>query len=386
MRRTLGRGILLTTASSDPSIPARASWFNRYILPGITFQSVVIAGGYGTGRELIEFFMVFGPTAGLLSMILVSATIWSAVSAASFEFARVFRAYEYRAFFRRLLGPGWFLFEILYLLLMLLVLAIVAAAAGEILSASFGIPQAVGVAAMMAAVAYLVFRGSSTIEKVLALWSFVLYGVYVAVVGLVWLTFSEQIQTAFASAALKPGWVVGGIAYAGYNVAVVPVVLFSIRHVETRREAVASGILSGLIGIIPGVLLFVAMVSQYPAVLDEAVPVNTVLDALDIPLLQVIFQVVLLGTLIETGTTLIHAVNQRIAATAEESGRALPGWARPLTALGALSMATVLAQFGLTDLIAQGYGTLTWAFLAVFVVPILTRGVYLVLRRSAGPA
>ena len=27
--------------------------FRRYLLPGFVFQSVVVAGGYGTGRELV---------------------------------------------------------------------------------------------------------------------------------------------------------------------------------------------------------------------------------------------------------------------------------------------------------------------------------------------
>ena len=35
---------------------SQSSWFQRYLLPGFVFQSVIIAGGYGTGRELVEFF------------------------------------------------------------------------------------------------------------------------------------------------------------------------------------------------------------------------------------------------------------------------------------------------------------------------------------------
>ena len=46
----------------------------------------------------------------------------------------------------------------------------------------------------------------------------------------------------------------------------------------------------------------------------------------------------------------------------------------------------MLAQFGLIDLIARGYGTLTWLFLAVFVVPVLTRGVWKVVRSTAESA
>ncbi|GAL11011.1 hypothetical protein JCM19233_1996 [Vibrio astriarenae] len=32
------------------------SLFKRIILPGLMLQSVLISGGYATGRELIEFF------------------------------------------------------------------------------------------------------------------------------------------------------------------------------------------------------------------------------------------------------------------------------------------------------------------------------------------
>ena len=38
---------------------------------------------------------------------------------------------------------------------------------------------------------------------------------------------------------------------------------------------------------------------------------------------------------------------------------------------------------GLTNLIAKGYGTLTWIFLFVFVIPVLTRGVALIMRHRA---
>ena len=104
----------------------RSTWFQKYLLPGFVFQSVVIGGGYGTGRELAEFFLTNGPIGGLLSMVLVSTVIWSAVCAVTFEFARVFRAGDYRTLFTHLLGRGWILFEICYLLLLIIILAAMA--------------------------------------------------------------------------------------------------------------------------------------------------------------------------------------------------------------------------------------------------------------------
>ena len=43
--------------------------FKKYFLPGFVFQSMVIGGGYGTGRELVEFFLRYGPLGGLLGML-----------------------------------------------------------------------------------------------------------------------------------------------------------------------------------------------------------------------------------------------------------------------------------------------------------------------------
>ncbi len=100
----------------------RWSTFQKYLLPGFVFQSVIIAGGYGTGREIVEFFLSYGPLPGLLGMVLITTVIFSLVAAISYELARRFRLYDYRSFFKRLLGPAWVLFELAYITLMFLVI------------------------------------------------------------------------------------------------------------------------------------------------------------------------------------------------------------------------------------------------------------------------
>jgi len=356
--------------------------FRKYLLPGFVFQSVVIAGGYGTGRELVEFFLGYGPLNGLLAMLLISTVIWSAVCAASFEFARVFRAYDYRKFFKHLLGRGWFSFEICYFAQLALVLAVIAAAAGSILQETFGLPYALGVVGIMAAVGILVFKGSTTIARVLATWSLVLYGVYLTLFLWSFKEFTPDIVAAFGSGTGEGGWVVGGVRYAAYNLAVVPAIFFCLKDVETRKEAIGAGILAGVIAIIPGLLFYLAMSAHYPAILDRPVPASYVLEALGSRALMLVYQIVLFGTLIETGTGMIHAVNERIAGVYREKGRSMPDFLRPVVAIVLLVVAAGLASFGLINLIARGYGTLTWLFLIVFVIPILTWGVYLIRARS----
>ncbi len=362
-----------------------ARTFRKYLLPGFVFQSVVIAGGYGTGREIVEFFLSHGPAAGLLAMLLVSMVIWSVVSAVSFEFARRFRTYEYRSFFRRLLGRGWLSFEVTYIVFLFLVLAVIAAAAGSILEETFGLPYSLGVLAIMLAVGVLLFHGSAVIERTLAAWSIVLYAVYAVLFVWSFVRFGEQISTGLGAHPVQSGWAVSGLKYAAYNLATIPVVLFVVRHIETRREAVGAGLLAGVIGILPALLFYLAMVAHYPDILDRPVPANHLLESLGSRGFQVVFQVVLFGTLIETGTGMIHAVNERLAATFSERGRRLPRLVRPATAVVFLLVAGLLARVGLVDLIARGYGTITWAFLAIYVVPILTLGVWILVRREKAP-
>src|SRR5580692_12871182 len=91
----------------------RPSRLQRWILPGLAFKAVVIGGGYATGRELAEFFMPSGPQGGLLAMLL-AMLIWSAVCAVTFCLARMTASWDYRTFFKNLLGPFWLLFEIAY--------------------------------------------------------------------------------------------------------------------------------------------------------------------------------------------------------------------------------------------------------------------------------
>ena len=99
--------------------------------------------------------------------------------------------------------------------------------------------------------------------------------------------------------------------------------------------------------------------------------------------LKIVFYIVVFGTFVETGSAYIHAVNERIDDVYTESKRHMPSWLRPLVAFIALIISIVLAEkIGLIDLIANGYGTLTWVFMLVFITPLLTVGIVKIYRMS----
>ncbi len=153
-------------------------------------------------------------------------------------------------------------------------------------------------------------------------------------------------------------------------------VLAALRLHETRRETFVSGALSGPIAMIPALLFHFAAVGRYPEIVDATVPTNDLLEILGSRGFQIAFQVVLFGTLIETGAGLVHAFNERISGVRADREAELPPWVRPAVGLGLLTIAGILSSFGLIDLIARGYGTITIGFIVVYVIPVLTLGVW----------
>lgn len=361
------------------------SFFRRYLLPGFVFQGVTIGGGYATGRELIEFFMPAGPAGGLLGMA-VSVLVFSAVLAASFELARVARAFDYKSFFTTLLGPGWVLFEIAYLLLLVIVLSVIGAAAGEIAHTTFGLPPLAGTLGLMGAIGVLVFYGSALVEKATAALAMALYVCYIVLIAWCFARFGDRIEAAFAAPAGE-GWFKAGVTYAGYNLSCMAGMLFCLRHATRRRHAVVAGLLAGPITMLPGVLFFIAMMAFHPQIGGEALPSAFVLAQIGAPWFEVVFQLVIFGTLIDTGAPLLHAINERVARTLEARGRTLPQAARPALSLSVLVVSIYAATaIGLVDLIAKGYGALTWAFIVLMVIPVLTIGLWKIRKLGAEPA
>ncbi len=356
------------------------STFQRIWLPGFVLQSVIIGGGYATGRELVEFFLSSGPVGGLLGM-LAATIMFSIVSALCFELARLTQSLTYRSFFQQLLGKGWFLFEIAYFSLGLLVLAVVGAAAGELTGTHLGIPPTVVTVIFMVLVGLLVFWGTDLIEKALASWAMLLYVTYVTLVTCYLWRYGSDLAGNLAQAPVSSEWLVKSVRYVGYNVAVIPVVLFCVSHMTSRKDAFAAGALAGPLVMAPAILFYLAMAAAYPAILDSAVPADFLMQGLAMPWLMVIFYIVVFGTLVATGTAFIHAINERIAEVYRENNKVMPHWLRLNVAFVALLIAVVLAgKIGLIDLIAKGYGTLTWVFIAVFIVPLCTVGVWKIRR------
>lgn len=367
----------------------RSSWYSRYILPGFVLKAAIIGGGYVSGRELEQYFGAHGPLGGLFGM-LIATIIWSCVFAATLEFARVHQSYDYRTFFKNLLGPGWFVFEIAYLVNILTALSVFTSVAGNIFHNVFGWSVLSAEIGFMAVVAVVLFFGNRLVENFLSLWSFVLYTSFGLLVAFTFTAFGDEIAANVRSTPLLDvGTItVQGLTYAGYNIAAMTAVLFCARHIHTRRDAIIGGLLGGPLAMLPGMLFFLALGAFDPEIRTQTVPVEYLLSKLNMPMFRLAFLTVMALTLLGTCCALIHALNERVAQGFVASGRTLPGWGRAAIAAATLVTSVFVAdRIGLIALVDKGYGILAWVFIIIFMIPILTFGVWRILRpASASPA
>lgn len=366
--------------------PNTSSWFQRYLLPGFAFKAVVIGGGYATGRELAEFFLPSGPQGGLMAIVL-AMLIWSVVCAVTFSLAYVGSSWNYRAFFKNLLGPFWVIFEICYLLFIILILAVFGAAAGAIGAALLGWPPLIGTCCLIACISIVAAYGTASVEQLFKWVSIFLYAVYAIFVVLSFFAFGDRILANLATPAPHDGWVLGGFTYAGYNVVGAVVILPVLRHLSGRRNAVIAGVLAGPLAMLPALLFFVCMIAFYPQIGAEALPSDFLLRRLNFPAFHYLFQLMIFLALLESGTGSVHAFNERIAqAYVARQGRDLSKAAR-LCITGALLLGSIFlaARFGLVTLIAKGYTGLAYMFLAVFVLPVMTIGIWQLYAKKKAP-
>lgn len=364
----------------------RPSVFKRLFLPGFAFKAVVIGGGYATGRELAEFFLPSGPWGGLLGMLL-AAVLWSVICTVTFLFARSTRSHDYGAFFRHLLGPGWFLFDVAYACAVLTGLSIFGAAAGAIGTALFGWPEIAGTLGLVAGIATVAAFGSDSVERLFKYVTYFLYGVYAMFFALVFMKAFGRIEANFSTPNPMTDWAIGGVTYAGYNAVSAVVILPVLRHLTSNKDAVIAGLLAGLLGMLPAVLFFVCMTAYYPDLGAATLPSDYMLTRLNAPVFHFVFQLMILAALLESGTGLVHAINERVAGVLRARGRALSTATRLGISGGMLVVSIFVAtRFGLVNLIAHGYRWLAYAFIAVFVIPLMTYGLWSIVSNHRAAA
>ena len=356
----------------------------RYLLPGIILQSVLIGGGYATGREIVQFGAKYGGHGWVAGIAIFVG--FGVLAFLTFELARRFQAFDYQTFIRHLIGPAWPLYDLLYVAMAVLVVAIMAAATGEIVNQTVGLPALVGVIAIIAIVGVLTFFGEHVIERFVTYGTVALFLAYIIFSSVTIASRWDEIGQALSSGAgpsadVGLGWVIwSGFLYVGYNLVVYPAALGSVRRQTRMKETAIAGALAALLMTIPWFLTYFSLMGFYPdaSVMDSSVPWLEMLGS-QAGWLVIVFGIVVGWTLIETATGIIEALLVRTDQGLKHAGRQRMGRSmRAGIAVVTLLLALLLAQVGVIDLVAKGYTAMGYGFIAIFALPLLVRGSYLI--------
>lgn len=365
-----------TNHPSQGASTSVARFIRIYLMPAAVYQSVIVGGGYGTGREVVEFISSYGAIGGLAGIAIITLCMFI-VLAATFESARVFKSYDYRHFFKHLIGRGWVLYEILFMILLLIVLAIVLSAASTLILDMIGIPKAVTVLGIIAIVTWVIHFGADFVERLLSAWAVLVSLFLVTILVLTASSHGDAIGQALASGGMKRGWWLSAGQFALYNLSIVPVLLYAVADIQTRKEAVISGAIAALGGTWPAFAMHMTFLGNSPDVLTEALPMFRIVGELALPGLMAIYVVILLGTIVQTAIGALQGLGDRLDGWLEDTrGTSLGSRGRAIMGASALVISSILSMFGVIKLVANGYGTLAWGFLVVYILPLLTIGLW----------
>ncbi len=365
------------------------NYLKRIFLPGIILQSVLIGGGYATGREIVEYGAKFGANGWVSGLAIFFG--FSLLATLSMEACRQWQVYDYKSLLNKLIGRGWIVYEIIYVMGAILVIAVMAAAAGEIINQTLGVDRWVGVVVIIVLVGFLNYKGDDAIAKLETIGTIALFGAYLLFAYSVFSFRGSDIVNVFAtwdtryfSESSGLGTVIWtGLLYVGYNLGVYPASFFTFKAIQTRRDSILAGFISGLLMTIPWFLTYFAILAYYPdkQILEATVPWLEMLKPFH-PAFIIIFGIVVGWTLVETATGMIHAIIHRIENEMKEKQAApMKKITKAYISIAALMAALLLAQIGIIDLVAKGYGAMAYAMIAVFGLPLILNSYRLLIKR-----
>ena len=179
-----------------------------------------------------------------------------------------------------------------------------------------------------------------------------------------------------------------GILYVAYNINSIPMGMFSLTRQTKRKETFISGLIAGLLMVIPWFLSYFAMMCFYGDTsivgADVTTPWMEMIKAVNGgPALMALFSLVMGWTLVETATGCIHMIIDRFDVAMEEKGAAkLSDTNRGMITVITLIAALVLSRVGVVTLIEQGYSYLSYGFILFYLLPTLLVGGYKIIKHK----
>lgn len=337
--------------------------------PALVFFAVFSGGGFATGREIVEFILQYGNVA-FYSLAIIGVSFFILIFL-SIEIARKHKAYNYRAWAKVLLGKYWFIIDILFIILAAIAIAVVSSGASNLIREHISINLILCNVLIFIVIGFVIFFGESII-KLFSSFSAIIF-IAIAIYLFIKLIIYDDLEVTELMST-KPSnskWLLGSFKYISYNVIVIPAILYSFKNITNRRDSLLVSIISSLCLVLPIGLILLILSKGFPEIISSELPLFDVLSSLGIQLLIMFYYIAFLITLLDTSLGLTHAINDRFLSQFQ---RLDSKKYRVILTFIILFFALLFSYFGIIDLIAKGYSTMSYLFFACCIIPILIVG------------
>jgi uncharacterized membrane protein YkvI len=298
------------------------------------------------------------------------------------EFARIHKVYDYKNLFKKLYAPYNemlpTLWDVLYLYAVLLGSGVAIAGASDLVHQSLHVPY--GIAVILIASILLIFTifGAGLVRNAsIAMSVFIISALLIVTIlgisfglgsGNLSKVVSEKTTTAGFAKILWMALLYGAFQ----SVLIAPIASVS-ETLKTRKNCLKAALYGFLINGAMLLLVCIMLLSFFPAVVKENLPVYFVTEELGFKWLFAFYSLILFFALISTGVGLIFGAVKRFETVWTRDSGIFKGLRikRIFICLTLLIISAVISLFGLTAIVAVGYGSLGYAALFLNIIPLL---------------
>jgi len=349
------------------SVGVAAVWFGTHV-----------GAGFATGRQEVEFFVQFGWHSlwiGMLAMLIMGTAIFFGL-----ELARINKTHDYKSFFKKLYAPYDIVFanlwDLLYLYATLLGTSVAIAGASQLLNESLHIPYGIGVIITCGILLLFTVFGAGLVRSSSAAMSAFMIGALLIVtfIGIkmgaanLGNIVKQKVTTAGFGKILWMALLYGAFQ----SVLIAPIVSVS-EPLKTRKSSFKAAFYGFLVNGTMLTLVCIMLLGFYPVVVKEKLPVYFVTTQLGHQWLFALYSLIFFFALISTGVGLVFGVVKRVEAAWTKEHRifkTLTG-KRITICVTCLIISAGISLFGLTTIVAKGYGSLGYGAIFLNIIPLL---------------
>src|SRR5690625_2857132 len=323
------------------------------------FVGVIVGAGFASGEEILQYFTSFGYM-GTIAAI-VSTILFAFFGMSLTKIGSRLQTLTYKNAIYTISGR-WlgYIVDAILIFTLFGVGVVMVAGAGSSLNQQFGLPVFVG---SLLLVILIMLAMTLKLDKVIAVIGSVTPFLLIAIVGIaiyslitVVMSFSELELIALEQEKSFPHWLISGINYASFNIAV-GAGMAIVMGASERNENVAAlgGFLGGLgIGVLI-ILAHLAIFSQVDVVAQYDLPLLSLVNNVS-PVLGFIMSIILFGMIFNTGLGMFYGFATRLFE---------PGTNQFIVGSAITLIVGFIASFvGFTDLVSKVYSTI--GYLGVF--------------------